>query len=1368
MVDFVTSLWGKLNSQVALLRVVFVALAMALPLIVSSDGYAQPTATQSFSVPAIGSGNVSVLRIDLQNLGAIAQAVQFGHTIPNQLEIATPANLSTDCQDAVVSAPEGGTSITFSGGRMGTGSTCSVVVSVTGSTAQVQPYLLSSFTLGSSQGNSVSGTTQLTVDPNLISFTASFSQSTVEWGDVTTLQYSFQSPTTQQFLTSLLFTDTFDGFVVADPSNFASDCQSGNNTTLVEPGSNEVSIDFGFYFNVTQPGCTVSFDVLATDVGRIEHLTPNYSTADNFGTTTVVGASSAALQVTRAGDLHIRSEFIDDPVIPGSLATMRFTINNFDRGLNVVDVAFSENLDLGLSGLVASGLPLNNVCGVGSVLQGTNTISLSGASIAPESECEFDLEVIVPIAASLGTYTLISGAITGTYDGVAVSENQSTAKLHVQTPPLLTQNFIPNSIESGGATTLEITIQNTNLNASITEIGFTHRIEGIHGALQTQPANASCGAGSVFSLDFDFDGGQSLKLVGGGLAPGQSCTFQIPISIPPDTGNGIYLNTVSGFAAISEASLISGELEPASLEVIAAPTLHKSFTPSSVTPGATLTLQYHLRHDKNAASAASDISFNDDIGALLTGLVATNLPLVDVCGTGSQFTGTSDLSLSGGTLTPGESCVFEVTLQVPSDAPSGDYSSISGPVNATLDGNAVVGQVATDDFHVTNLLFGMEFVDDPVRPGQAVELQYSIENIGALPVSDIFFTTPFSSGLIYTGGTLTDVCGVGSQLAGTSTIFVSGGVLGAGESCTISISLNIPINMAPDSYPIATSVLSASVEGGPVSIPPANDFLLVANPLLLSKAFEVDNASIGQVVRLTFTLANADAVDAATALSFTDDLNQAFSGMVALGLPLTDVCGVGSTITGTNLLSFSGGSLSPGATCSFDVMVQLPTQLGSDTQVNNVTSELSGLISGLVVNSGSAIANLDVSSLSLALAIAPETTPGDMATLSFTLQNHGDIAVDSIRLSDNLESTLVGLTSSTLPADGFCGPNSTIVGGSAITISGVSLAGQASCSFDVEVSIPSNAVPGDYLNSSSVISTEGVQVGAAASDTLTVLPFLPAITGAFDPSTVVPDAESVLTINIDNAVNQVALTGISFTTTLPAGLSLGGDATTTCSGGAITTDSQSGTVELTNGSADANGSCTVIIIVSGAQTGDYPVNIGIDSKAGPSPQFMTSLKILELPSVSIAFTPSEIVIGETSVLSIVVDNPSAVAAETLAFTSSLPIGLRIESSDTTCSGMFVAATGSRDFSLSGGTLAAASQCTITLTILADEKGSYVTQIELMSPVGSSGNESAALEVAGSSQGGCCSTGNRSNKFPVEMFLVIGFWLLSVRRRRNRV
>ncbi len=132
--------------------------------------------------------------------------------------------------------------------------------------------------------------------------------------------------------------------------------------------------------------------------------------------------------------------------------------------------------------------------------------------------------------------------------------------------------------------------------------------------------------------------------------------------------------------------------------------LSKSFTDDPVVPGGTVTLEFTLTNTSTVYSV-TDIAFTDDLDAVLAGLAAVGLPAADVCGAGSQLSGTSFLALTGGSLaaagSPGDSCTFSVTLQVPAGAASGSYTNTTSPVSGLgADEVQVQGDPATDDLDV--------------------------------------------------------------------------------------------------------------------------------------------------------------------------------------------------------------------------------------------------------------------------------------------------------------------------------------------------------------------------------------------------------------------------------------------------------------------------------------------------------------------------------------------------------------------------------------------------------------------------------------------------------------------------------------------
>ena len=126
---------------------------------------------------------------------------------------------------------------------------------------------------------------------------------------------------------------------------------------------------------------------------------------------------------------------------------------------------------------------------------------------------------------------------------------------------------------------------------------------------------------------------------------------------------------------------------------------------------------------------------------------------------------------------------------------------------------------------------------------------------------------------------------------------------------------------------------------------------------------------------LEFTLTNTATTGAITGISFTDDLDGVLPGLAAVGLPLDDVCGAGSLITGTGFLSFTGGSLGADEDCTFPVDVAVPANAPLGT-VTNVTSQASATFDGLATTSAPATDDLTVAE---AVCTAPD---GENAVLA--------------------------------------------------------------------------------------------------------------------------------------------------------------------------------------------------------------------------------------------------------------------------------------------------------------------------------------------------------------------------------------------------
>ena len=780
------------------LWIIFVQALLVLTF--ASAAHAQPTLSKVFTPSTIGPGSVSTITFTITNsTGTTVTGLAFTDvlpTVPGDVDIADPANASTDCLDGVVTALDGGGTIGFANGRLGAGQSCTVTVDVTAGTAGVHTNPAVMLTFNELAGDPpASLPVDLTVVTTRPGFTKSFLPSSISLGSRSTLTLTINNTANASNVPNLDFTDTLPtGMVIADPANASTTCGTATlpPTLTAAAGTSVIILDANgtSSFPAVAAGatCTVTVDVTATAAGMLDNIS-----GELLASFVSAGKASATLDVT-VTPIALSKSFTDDPVPPGGTVTLEFTINNFNRMDSATGVAFTDDLTTALAGLTFSSL-LSNSCGGSVSGDGTTMITFSGGTVAQESSCTIRVSLTVPAGATPGTSTNTTGAITATIGGSPVTGNAASELLSVQPAPVLTKEFLEVGtltsdpvVAPGDDVVIRFTVTNTSTTSMATAITFDDELtDGGPGTgflpfpitvvTPTLPTAACGGTLAFFSPDTDRQG---LRLTGGSLAASPSppaaltsCTFDVTLTIPATFPAGTYTNTTEEITATVDGATRTGNVASDTLDVIAAPTLSKSFTDDPVAPGGTVTLEFTLTHSPNSPTDATGIVFTDDLAAALTGLTATGLPLSNICGAGSSLTGSMGdtfLTFAGGSLSPGASCTFSVTLDVPAGAAAGTFTNTTSGVSATVMGGTRTSAAASDILDVAGLVFTKEFVGDPVIAGDTVTLRFTIQNVHPTDDATItFFTDNLAAALpslAATGGPSVDTCG--GSLSGTT------------------------------------------------------------------------------------------------------------------------------------------------------------------------------------------------------------------------------------------------------------------------------------------------------------------------------------------------------------------------------------------------------------------------------------------------------------------------------------------------------------------------------------------------------------------------------------------------------------------------
>src|SRR6202008_2853968 len=117
--------------------------------------------------------------------------------------------------------------------------------------------------------------------------------------------------------------------------------------------------------------------------------------------------------------------------------SLTFTVNNANTTQALSGIAFSDTLPAGL--VVATPNGLSGSCGAGTITasQGSNVISLAGATVVSSGSCAFAVNV-TGIAAGLQNNT--TGNVTSTEGGTG---GTASASLPVVAPPSVAKMFNP-------------------------------------------------------------------------------------------------------------------------------------------------------------------------------------------------------------------------------------------------------------------------------------------------------------------------------------------------------------------------------------------------------------------------------------------------------------------------------------------------------------------------------------------------------------------------------------------------------------------------------------------------------------------------------------------------------------------------------------------------------------------------------------------------------------------------------------------------------------------------------------------------------------------------------------------------------------
>lgn len=881
---------------------------------------ADPTLSMTLAPDSVGVDTLSELVLtvgaDSGNTG-----LGFELTLPTEVDFA-PLEPTTTCDaDAAI----GGKTLTVSAGRVA--QTCEVRAWVTSSA--LGTHTLTTGALFTDAGSFGSATDDLGVVAAL-PWTASFVPSAVPLTDTATFLIEF--PAGGGTANGAVFSAELPSELVPDGTPYTT-CPGA----VVEVRGSTVL--FGRSdLDTSSAACAVMVDLQAVAAGSsvvvTSPLTMDSGAGDNGAVFGTIDVSADA----------VRAVIVNDPVSPGGTAALEITLTNFDRNFVASDIALDLDLDALLSGLSAASLP-TDPCGAGSSLSGTSVIALASGFLTPSDSCTFTVPLDVPSAATAGGYTTTTSAASLMLDGQADTWAAAPVTLDVSTAPTLDLSVAPTAAAPGDEVVFTWTLSNPDQTQAIVDGAFLQEVDSLGGFTAVLPTAGFCGSGS--QLLFVAQGNDPARFSASGLelAADGTCAFSATVTLPAGLSAGLALLPLERVTATLDpaGTAVFGEATGASLEIGATPRLSIDLNPGAVQAGEPVTATFTL--GAGEGGDLSDLAFTLDLEAGLTGLTASTLPADDSCGTGSTVTGTSTLTFSGGSVPAGDSCSFDVELAVPGDAAAGEYTLTTSAIGAMAGGSAVSGEPVSAVLTVAEITLDLAFAPSLVSPGDTFVATWTLENSRAEEAVSVQMNSSLLASL--PGATARVLnnppCSANSNFAVNSGLLVLlEPNLAASSTCTFSAEITLPADIEGGDVVHQVADLTGFFSATPFEVQGGEATLSIVEPLdwrgsVLSEAHPTQAATVEIFI-------NNATGEAATDVAFSMDLDAALTGLVAEGLPTSDPCGTGSTLSGTSTVTLAGGTLAASQSCTLTFDVRVPASATSGTNVPIVTSELTATI----------------------------------------------------------------------------------------------------------------------------------------------------------------------------------------------------------------------------------------------------------------------------------------------------------------------------------------------------------------------------------------------------------------------------------------
>jgi hypothetical protein len=545
-----------------------------------------------------------------------------------------------------------------------------------------------------------------------------------------------------------------------------------------------------------------------------------------------------------------------------------------------------------------------------------------GSSATLGTGTSFIGTVIALTSITLDTNATLSGRALARNGAVTLDSNtvsvSSCTTSPVSGPPVIGKSFSKSSITAGGDSTLTLTLSNPNSTAASITSALTDTFPS--GLVVSGAPSTTCG-GTVSAPI----GSSSVSLTGGAIPANGACTVTVAVTA---AAAGSYINSLaSGILKTSNGNstapaVATLTVTPVSTPTLVAPTLGKSFSPSTIAVGGVSKLVLTLSNSNSVVDAMT-APLTDHMPA---GLTVDGAATTTCGGVVDALKGSSTVTLTGGVIPAKGSCT--VSVSVTPDCECIHYNSVPAGALKTDNGNNAAAAVAT--LTVTKAAapggpptVSKFFYPDEIKPGASTTLTITLKNTDATAAT---LTAPFTdklpSGMVVYGlpSTVPDnTCGgTLTAVKGSADVTLTGGKIPANSTCRITVFVAVE---KAGTYINSLHAGTLKTSNGS-NANQANASLVVSASAgvgtRLAKSFSPATIKNDGVSTLTITLKNPYASAATLEAPLVDNMPP---GMVVSGGGSNTCGGAVKATAGSSKVTLTGGAIPANGSCTVTVRV---------------------------------------------------------------------------------------------------------------------------------------------------------------------------------------------------------------------------------------------------------------------------------------------------------------------------------------------------------------------------------------------------------------------------------------------------------------